>query len=349
MKKLLVLFILVLSIGLLSCDKVTTTSETTTTTSSSTSSDDTTTTTTTTANSAGYTGIQVINILKTDYYLGTEFDYSTITVVLVKSNGLAFPIGSSVYTLSGFDSSTPGEQTLTVSYQDFSTTFEITIITADTGLVIDMAYYAEAQGLIGETLLLKLREIINANYQGHIYTDASYFLDDTDEDPSNTNNVILVYSGKSVSGAWDGGTTWNKEHVWPQSLLGEDAGSVVNMASDLQNLKPADPSWNSSRGNKYYDYVGTTSAVAFEPRDEVKGDVARILFYMMTMYEVLELVDQYPNLHQMGLLSVLLEWNELDPVDNFERRRNELIFDYQNNRNPYIDYPGLVNLVWDNL
>jgi len=159
----------------------------------------------------------------------------------------------------------------------------------------------------------------------------------------------LIYSGKSVSGAWDGGITWNKEHVWPQSLLGEDAGSVVNMASDLQNLKPADPSWNSSRGNKYYDYVGTTSAVAFEPRDEVKGDVARILFYMMTMYEVLELVDQYPNLHQMGLLSVLLEWNELDPVDNFERRRNELIFDYQNNRNPYIDYPGLVNLVWDNL
>ena len=104
----------------------------------------------------------------------------------------------------------------------------------------------------------------------------------------------MIYTGASVSGVWDGGVTWNREHVWPQSLLGEDAvNEVVNMASDLQNLKPANPSINTSRGNKYYDL--TTTADSFVPRDEVKGDIARILLYMMVMYsDDLELINGTP-------------------------------------------------------
>jgi endonuclease I len=116
------------------------------------------------------------------------------------------------------------------------------------------------------------------------------------------------------------------------------------MSADLHNLKPADPSENSSRSNKYYDYL--TSSVAYEPPDEVKGDVARILFYMMIRYEILELVDTEPTTYQMGLLGVLLEWNDLDPVDDFERNRNEVIYANQGNRNPFIDYDHFVELIF---
>ncbi len=295
-----------------------------------------------------YLGIEVSNITKTEYNLGTSFDNTSITVLLIKANGTSLPLGSSVYTVSGFNSTSPGEKTITVSYNEFSTTFQITVLEANTGLDITMEYYEDAQDLIGEPLMLALRIIINSGFIGRDYGSARYALDDSDKDPANSSNVILVYSMISVSGVWDGGATWNREHVWPQSLLGVSAvNSVVNMASDLHNLKPESDSVNSSRGNKYY--ANETTVVSYEPPDEVKGDLARILFYMVTMYPVLELVDGTPLVHQMALLSVLLEWNDLDPVDDFERNRNEFIYTYQHNRNPFIDYPEFVDLIWDNL
>jgi endonuclease I len=80
------------------------------------------------------------------------------------------------------------------------------------------------------------------------YGDARLILDETDRDPNNSSNCILVYLGTSVSGNWDGGITWNREHVWPQSLLGVNVeNQSINVGSDLHNLKPADPNENSSR------------------------------------------------------------------------------------------------------
>jgi len=294
--------------------------------------------------------LSIIQLDKTTYTYNSSFDPTSIIVVLVKASGSTITLSSSAYTVSGFDSTIPGQQTVTISYRDLSTTFIVTILESTNNLIIDMAYYLSASGLTGEALLNKLHDIINTGFQGKNYDFARTALAVTDRDPSKSNNVLLVYTGASVSGTWDGGTTWNREHVWPQSLLGEDAGSSVNMASDLQNLKPSNPSVNSSRGNKYFSYVD--SSISFEPRDEVKGDIARILFYMMTMYSVLELVNvsgsAEPQVHQMAQLSVLLEWNDLDPVDDFERARNQAIFGYQNNRNPYIDYPDFVELVFGN-
>lgn len=348
---------LIFTLLLAGCSLATTTTSSTTssdTTTSTTSSATTTTTTatttsaTTTTTTNGIVDIEVVANTKPEYHLGTAFDYDSIIVALVKANGQKFPIASSVYTLTGFNSSTPGEITLTVSYLTFSTTFTVTILQPTTDLIIDMLYYQNASGLMGETLLLSLRTIINTGFQGRIYYEANAQLAVSDRDPSNHSNVMLVYSGLSVSGVWDAGLTWNKEHVWPQSLLGASAENpVINIASDIHNLKPANPTWNSSRGNKYY--ANSTTTTTFAPRDEVKGDVARILFYMVTMYSQLTLVDQYPNDLQMGLLSVLLQWNELDPVDDFERFRNNEIYAYQNNRNPFIDYPEFVALIWDNM
>jgi len=210
-------------------------------------------------------------------------------------------------------------------------------------------YYEGAAGLYGTALKTFLHDLINTGFSGVTYGDSRYILDDTDADPAISGNVILLYLGTSVSGTWDGGVTWNREHVWPQSLLGVSAvNEVVNEASDLQNLKPADPSTNSSRGNKYYADV--TNSYSYAPRDSVKGDIARILFYMATMYANFTLVDlsgtEEPAVYTMGDLSTLLAWNTLDPVDSFEMARNDYIYSEQGNRNPYIDHPELVDKIW---
>ncbi len=140
--------------------------------------------------------------------------------------------------------------------------------------------------------------------------------------------------------------TWNREHVWPQSLLGVPADNdTKNAASDLHNLKPADPSTNSSRGNKFFDVATDTDSYC--PRAEVRGDIARILLYMVVMYQIYELVNTTPTVYQMAMLDVLLQWHIDDPVDNFEKNRNDVIFSYQHNRNPFIDYPEFVTMIWN--
>lgn len=204
-------------------------------------------------------------------------------------------------------------------------------------------YYDDAEGLYGAALFDALHTIINDGFIGVNYGSARYILDDTDKDPNNSDNIILIYLATSISNIWDQGDTWNREHVWPQSKLGESASNpVVNTASDLYNLMPADPDENSSRSNSPYSELG----LGYEPRDAVKGDVARALFYMMVMYEELNLVDTPPLIHEMGYLSELLQWHADDPVDAFEMNRMIIIFGEQHNRNPFVDYPELVEMIW---
>jgi len=215
----------------------------------------------------------------------------------------------------------------------------------DAGLELT-EYYASASGLSGNALLLELRSIINTGMVKFSYGDARYILDETDRDPNNPDNVILIYLGTSVSGIWDGGTTWNREHVWPQSLMMTTTltNTSKNIGSDLHNLKPANPNANSSRGNNYFD---ESLLILGNPvRTEVRGDIARILFYMVVMYDYLELINTTPSLYQMAMLDILIQWHEDDPVDDFERNRNNVIYSYQHNRNPFIDYPEFVDLIY---
>ncbi len=226
-----------------------------------------------------------------------------------------------------------------------SITVNISVIDPDEDyLLMDLiTYYDDAEGLSGENLMDALNIIINTGFVGVNYGDARYILDETDQDPNNPNNIILVYLQTSVSGVWDSGVTWNREHVWPQSLLGVSASnSTVNIASDLYNLMPANPSENSSRSNHPY----TAILSGYEPPDERKGDVARALFYMVIMYDHLNLVNTAPELYEMGYLDELLEWHLSDPVDDFEENRLDVIFSYQLNRNPFVDYPHFVELIW---
>lgn len=218
-------------------------------------------------------------------------------------------------------------------------------------------YYDAAQGLSGARLKQALHDIISTRATAISYKRVWDALKVTDEDPSNPRNVILVYSGISRSKARNGGGKgqWNREHVWPQSHGPFDTDTTPG--TDLHHLRPEDVDINRKRGNKDFDNGGRAVEGApgnrfdgdsWEPRDAVKGDVARMVFYMAVRYEGerrspdLEVDESvtHSDTPRLGRLSVLLDWHHQDPVDGFERRRNELIFErYQHNRNPFIDHP----------
>jgi serine protease len=211
-------------------------------------------------------------------------------------------------------------------------------------------------------LRLALHEAAERGHERLTYDDVWGALDRTDEDPANPGNVFLLYTGRSHpkadkdSTALNPGTptnqSWNREHVWPRSHgLPDDDDPAHN---DLHHLKPADRTVNSSRGNKDFDAGGVPHHEAigsnadrdsFEPRDAVKGDIARMLFYMDVRYEGapdgndLELVDRTTDGERttLGRVCTLLRWHDLDPVDAFERRRHERIIELQGNHNPFID------------
>lgn len=231
-------------------------------------------------------------------------------------------------------------------------------------------YYNSAQGLTGSSLKNALHNIIDDH--NPVYYDNTHGpMERGNEDPNNSNNVILFYSGRSVGksarGGSDGGCNgsiggWNREHAFPQGNFDYDEP----MKSDLHALFPTDADLNQCRNNYPFDnvtvpasgwpqfgnFLQTQGDNVFEPRDAVKGDIARALFYMDVRYDGsggeadLILSDSGyptgPDSYQMGYLSTLLDWHVLDPVDSFEIMRHESYYGDQGNRNPFIDNPQWV-------
>ncbi|MFJ3552141.1 endonuclease I family protein [Streptomyces sp. NPDC090114] len=227
----------------------------------------------------------------------------------------------------------------------------------------DDAYYEDAAGKSGDALKDALHTIISDQTKIS-YSAVWEALKATDQDPANSGNVILLYSGVSRSKSLNGGDTgdWNREHVWAKSH--GDFGTSTGPGTDLHHLRPSDVQVNSVRGNKDFDNGGSTVANgggsltdsdSFEPRDAVKGDVARMIFYMAVRYEggdgwadleVNSSVNNGSNPY-IGKLAVLKAWNAEDPPDAFEQHRNEVIYaSYQHNRNPFIDHPEWVESIW---
>ena len=224
---------------------------------------------------------------------------------------------------------------------------------------IPPGYYDGTEGLTGDDLKSALNNIIDGHTELS-YTGVWNALKDTDEDPENTDNVILLYTGWSVSDS--GYPIWNREHTWAKSH--GDFGNDPPCGTDVHHLRPTDVQVNGDRGNLDFDYSDnpyTTIPGCFydgdswEPRDEVKGDVARMIFYMATRYEgengeldlvVVDEVNTYPN-PEHGKLSALLEWNTMDPPSVFEEMRNDRIYDnWQGNRNPFVDHPEFADYIW---
>lgn len=202
-------------------------------------------------------------------------------------------------------------------------------------------YYKDVLGLTGEALADALGDLMNETHTFYIsYGESRYLFGETD--PADVSGkIICFYSGELISATWDQGATWNREHVWPKSLSGDlykkTDNSYRGAGSDMHMLRPTKSSINSSRGNKMF---GTTGS-CYEPRDEVKGDVARILFYMSVHYDM--------DIESLGVASsieMLLEWNKLDPVDEKEAARNEVVKSKQGNYNPFVDCEEFADLIW---
>ena len=229
-------------------------------------------------------------------------------------------------------------------------------------------YYAGTEGLSGEELKSALYNIIKEHTE-YSYSIVKEILKDTDEDPGDTNNVILLYTGWSrPKDSFGGGPSdWNREHVWAKSH--GDFGTSQGPGTDVHHIRPADVTVNSRRGNldfdnggtEYIDNDGPTGCYvdddSWEPRDEVKGDVSRMIFYMAVRYEGendepdLEMVDYIPSSPNYepyhAKLSTLLEWHIQDSVDTWEQSRNNKIYgNWQHNRNPFIDHPEFAELIW---
>lgn len=244
-------------------------------------------------------------------------------------------------------------------------------------------YYSGTKGLSGMALKQQLHLTIRSHT--HLSYDAVWdALAETDRDHTRPDNVVLLYTLRSQPAVHrDRGTTfnydahgytlmdsWNREHVWPKSHGFPDEADTAY--TDLHHLRPADRSVNSARSTRSFDFcfdvyfdnggmVETPSLTSgaphycWEPPDEVKGDIARMIFYMAVRYEGpgydLEIADSIVangnNLPVIGKLGTLLQWHLDDPVDNWERKRNHVIFhNYQGNRNPFIDHPEWVEMIW---
>jgi len=231
------------------------------------------------------------------------------------------------------------------------------------------SYYADAIGLSGTQLKNALASISARSHARMSYSQVWDALKYTDQDPNNSNNVILIYTGRSQAKSFNASgnsdpDAWNREHSWPKSHGFPDESDWGY--TDIHHLRPEDVSVNSTRGNKDFDNGGSsigeapgnyTDSDSFEPRNAIKGDVARMMFYMDVRYngsdstgtENLILVNTTGTSGgNLGKICTLLAWHNQDPVSQEEIDRHARIVSRQGNRNPFVDYPAWANQLWSN-
>ncbi len=228
--------------------------------------------------------------------------------------------------------------------------------------IVDAAtsyYNSISDSATGTTLKSSLRTLISKQTYISTYDDCKdpNIVKKTDGNASSS-KIVLFWSELEVATTWDGGTTWNREHVWPQS---KGWFTTSGAGADLHHIRPSDPSVNSSHNNNPYGVVSTNDYChtsntngsktidakckngVFEPGDNKKGDTARIIFYLLVRYSQ---SDSYPITNVASSMELLLEWNRQDPVDASEQRRNEAVYGIQGNRNPFIDNSFYADLIW---
>jgi endonuclease I len=245
-------------------------------------------------------------------------------------------------------------------------------------------YYNSANGLSGASLKTALSTIITNGHQDKGYNGlwTGYKTTDIDKNYENDGSILDIYSEKPVGadpykytpvtnqcGTYSvEGNCYNREHIVPQSLFNE----ASPMVSDINFIRATDGKVNGMRSNYPFGKVGTATftskngsklgnsassgyaGTVFEPIDEFKGDVARMIFYFVTRYQSKLSTfstgnmlgsSTFPGL-QTWELNVLLAWHNQDPVSQAEINRNNASYTYQGNRNPFIDNPNYVNQIW---
>jgi endonuclease I len=251
-------------------------------------------------------------------------------------------------------------------------------------------YYRAANGKAGAELKTAMHHIIRnpkvVGYDGlksaYLQTDVrpdgylrDWYSDSTQYEPGSNFSATQKEEGLG----------YNREHLLPQSWFGK---KVDPMYSDITHVVPADSRLNTirndnpladvtddekqvntsasgySRWGAPHKDLGVPSGLTkvFEPNDELKGDIARIYFYMITCYEdtlsswpwrdsrtATYVFDEEGTPYEPLLpwvMTMFMRWSEQDPVDSIELARNEAVYRVQGNRNPYVDYPGLEDYVW---
>lgn len=234
---------------------------------------------------------------------------------------------------------------------------------------IPAGYYSSLEGKSGTLLKQALQDII-ANpsvVRAHNYGDIETIIKKSDQNPLNSNQVWLMYveQPRSKLDLQETGINtgkWNREHIYPQSRGGfsdgtssvpdginiwlpTNADDILAGHADAHHIRAEDGPENSIRSNRDYgEYLGPVGT-----QGSWRGDVARALFYMAVRYNALSVVNGNPantTVGQIGDLALLLQWNQTDPRDDFEMNRNNHIYTWQVNRNPFIDYPLLANYVF---
>lgn len=223
--------------------------------------------------------------------------------------------------------------------------------------------------------------ILMANTQTEIiaYKDLKTCLSTTDSDLMDDNSMITLYTRDIIDGTWNE-SLWNREHVWCKNhsngLYTAVQENNKGAGSDIHHVRPALMTINSTRSNVPYGIVNKSSATQigdtgnyfgnniFEPSDEIKGDIARILMYVYVRYSsslnstydtisdkrgdlrITDIVTTPSGLEE-DAWNLLLSWNDLDPVNYLEMNRNEEGQKLQNNRNVFIDHQEFARMCFD--
>ena len=249
-------------------------------------------------------------------------------------------------------------------------------------------YYdmGKLQNLKGQALKTQLHKLTEQTHHAQSYGAliSAYLEGDRDNHYDKDGSVVDLYSENAKGsdpynffnygdkcGSYRGeGDCFNREHLFPQSAFRK----ASPMRSDYFHVFPSDGKVNGERGNNPFgevtDVTWTSkngsklgknrstgySGYFFEPIDEFKGDVARALLYFAIRYEnrirsfdhaMLDGSDD--KVYKSAFLNFLLKWHKQDPVNDFERQRNDYGEKFQGNRNPLIDHPEFVSQIWDNL
>ena len=233
-------------------------------------------------------------------------------------------------------------------------------------------YYESAFGTKKEVLKTAMKEIIQPHQQ-RSYADLWDDFQITDKNEGGKvwdmySDCNFTFISKQCGNYLNICDCYNREHSMPKSWFNDG----YPMYTDLFHLYPTDGKVNGYRGNHPFGETNGTkygtgklgsstfpgyTGTVFEPADEYKGDFARTYFYMVTCYEdnvtswtnteAKQMLNatKYPSF-QPWAINLLLKWSRNDKVSQKEIDRNNAVFEIQENRNPFIDYPQLAEYIW---
>ncbi|ESP91952.1 endonuclease [Pseudoalteromonas luteoviolacea] len=219
-----------------------------------------------------------------------------------------------------------------------------------------------------------LWSFIDQHERDRYFEQDNSVLDRYSEKPSGADTINFVAVSGQCGSYRAEGDCYNREHSFPKSWFG---GKVEPMNSDVHHIVASDGFVNAKRNSFPFGEVGSASytssngsklgsasginynGTVFEPIDAFKGDFARIYFYMATRYE--NVIAGWHNKSSYGsdvlngtsglvfepwVIAMLKRWHQQDPVDAIERARNQAAYEYQGNRNPFVDHPEFVEQIW---